>query len=202
MPAYRMPRQPKTYIKILEAALPLFAAYGYKGVAMRDIAQAVGITAAALYNHFPNKEQLHLKALEFAFSQKVGDLSACLEGTANIKERFSRFILYWVESFGSDVVIRSLLQREMADADPVRVNLLVEHVFKPVFDEMSEWAVLSSSRLDSHLLFVSVLGLIMYHFEITPMRKLLPGYLEGQDDAQQLTEHIMALLEKGLCFDS
>jgi TetR/AcrR family transcriptional regulator len=196
-----MPRQPKTYIKILEAALPLFAAYGYKGVAMRDIANAVGITAAALYNHFPNKEQLHLKALEYAFAQKVENLSTILADASTAKDRLSRFILFWIESFGSDVILRSLLQREMADADSTRMKLLVEHVFYPVFNDVTDMVKDSANGLDRHLLFVSIIGLVMYHFEMSPMRKFIPGYKPEHDEAEYLTKHIMALLQNGINLD-
>ena len=192
-----MPRQPKTYIEILEAALPLFAAYGYKGVAMRDIANAVGITAAALYNHFPNKEQLHLKALEYAFDQKVENLSEVLSESSSPKERLQQFIMFWIESFGSDVILRSLLQREMADADSVRMKLLVKHVFQPVFDDVGDMVLNSVDGLNRHLLFVSIIGLVMYHFEMSPMRKFIPGYKPEHDDAEHLTSHIMALLQSG-----
>ena len=193
-----MPRQPKTYTKILEAALPLFAAYGYKGVAMRDIANAVGITAAALYNHFPNKEQLHLKALEYAFAEKIGALSASVAETATPKDRLAKFIMFWVDSFGSDVVLRSLLQREMADADLTRMKLLVEHIFKPVYDEITSFIKESANGLNPHMLFVSIIGLVMYHYEMSPMRKFLPGYTPEQDEAEHLTQHIMDLLLKGI----
>jgi AcrR family transcriptional regulator len=196
-----MPRQPKTYIKILEAALPLFAAYGYKGVAMRDIARAVGITAAALYNHFPNKEQLHYKALEYAFVQKVEHLSSILAETNSSQERLSRFVLFWVESFGDNVIIRSLLQREMADADPARMKLLVEHIFQPVFDDVADLMEEACGGLNPHLLFVSIVGLVMYHFEMSPLRKLIPGYLPEQDSSDHITQHIISLLKNGILLE-
>ncbi|MBF0453847.1 MAG: TetR/AcrR family transcriptional regulator [Magnetococcales bacterium] len=193
-----MPRQPKTYIKILEAALPLFAAYGYKGVAMRDIANAVGITAAALYNHFPNKEQLHLKALEYAFAKKVGNLSTLLEEGADSRARLHRFVLFWVESFGSDVILRSLLQRELADADPTRMKLLVEHIYQPVFDDVGGFIEEIANGLDPHLLFVSTIGLVMYHFEMSPVRQLIPGYHVEHESPEHLTQHIISLLHNGI----
>jgi len=47
-----------TAARIEEAALDLFFERGYRSTSMRDIAQACGITAAALYNHFPSKDQI------------------------------------------------------------------------------------------------------------------------------------------------
>src|SRR5260370_1343985 len=39
--------------QILQAAEALFIERGFKGVAMRDVADAVQVTPAALYYHFP-----------------------------------------------------------------------------------------------------------------------------------------------------
>jgi AcrR family transcriptional regulator len=44
--------------RILAAAIELFAASGYAGTSMRDIAEAVGMTKAALYYHFSSKEEV------------------------------------------------------------------------------------------------------------------------------------------------
>jgi AcrR family transcriptional regulator len=48
----------KTKEHILIESTVLFALKGYSAVSMRDIAEKVGITAAALYNHFASKEDL------------------------------------------------------------------------------------------------------------------------------------------------
>lgn len=193
-----MPKQTKTYIKILEAALPLFAAFGYKGVAMRDIANTVGITAAALYNHFPNKEQLYFKALEYAFAEKVADLAKNLSATDHDQEKLARLVEFWLEAFGSDVILRALLQREMADADKARLNLLVEHVFRPVYVETEALMCTLAKNLDGHLLFVSIIGLVMYHFEMGPIRQLLPGYAASHENHETIIQHVTHLLLNGL----
>ncbi len=43
---------------ILDAALTLFAEQGYDKTSLREIAEQVGVTKAALYYHFPSKEQI------------------------------------------------------------------------------------------------------------------------------------------------
>ena len=48
----------ETAQRVREAALKLFAARGFAAVSMREIAGEVGVQAAALYNHFPNKQAL------------------------------------------------------------------------------------------------------------------------------------------------
>jgi AcrR family transcriptional regulator len=49
--------------RILEAATQLFVAKGYLGVAMREIAEATGLSKAGLYYHFKDKEALFVEIL-------------------------------------------------------------------------------------------------------------------------------------------
>lgn len=51
-------KQDDTKKKILDKALELFAAQGYDSVSVGEIAQAVGIKAPSLYNHYPNKQAI------------------------------------------------------------------------------------------------------------------------------------------------
>lgn len=44
--------------RILEAALELFAEKGYLGASMSDIANRLGITKGALYNHYTGKQEI------------------------------------------------------------------------------------------------------------------------------------------------
>jgi TetR/AcrR family transcriptional regulator len=50
--------------RILDAAEALFAQRGLRGVGVREIAQASGLTPASLYNHFPGKQALYEAVLE------------------------------------------------------------------------------------------------------------------------------------------
>ncbi|MBF0213476.1 MAG: TetR/AcrR family transcriptional regulator [Magnetococcales bacterium] len=193
------PGYSKTAVKILEASLPLFAARGYNGVAMRDIAQTVGITAAALYNHFSGKETLYFSALEYAFADKVSSLHEELSAASDPEGRLRRLIAFWIEIFGGDVILRSLLQREMSDADEQRLRLLLDRVFLPVYEGSGVVVTeLAAGRMDAHLLFVAILGLVLSHFQLSPIRKLLPGSRPEHDDVERVAAHIAQLLYYGL----
>lgn len=49
--------------QILEIACRLFSEKGFDRTSLRDIADAAGITKAALYYHFPDKDSLHQKVV-------------------------------------------------------------------------------------------------------------------------------------------
>ena len=66
-------RQEDTRQKILDKALELFAAQGYNSVSVGEIAQAVGIKAPSLYNHFPGKQAIFDAIVESTAAQYEAD---------------------------------------------------------------------------------------------------------------------------------
>ena len=68
---------------LLEAALELFAERGFAATTVRQIARAVGVTDAAIYAHFANKQALFDALMEEAgpplLGRLAGDLGALAE---------------------------------------------------------------------------------------------------------------------------
>lgn len=60
--------------RITEEALQLFAEKGYKGTSVKNIADAVGIKDASLYNHFKSKQEIFDSIVELIFSH-ISELS-------------------------------------------------------------------------------------------------------------------------------
>ncbi|MFI6576956.1 TetR/AcrR family transcriptional regulator [Nocardiopsis sp. NPDC050513] len=66
-----MPRtEGDTRAEIREAALELFAEKGFEKTSLREIADRLGVTKAALYYHFPSKDDL-LRALVVPFAEEI-----------------------------------------------------------------------------------------------------------------------------------
>lgn len=57
-------RRGDTRQRILDAALELFSEQGYERTALREIAEQLGVTKAALYHHFRSKEELIVSLFE------------------------------------------------------------------------------------------------------------------------------------------
>jgi AcrR family transcriptional regulator len=70
---------------ILETSAKLFSQQGYKEVSIRDIAQACGMTNAALYYHFKNKEDLFLAMLQRNHEQTIASLQAAADGPGDLR---------------------------------------------------------------------------------------------------------------------
>jgi len=86
----------ETWRQILTAAKELFFAKGYKGVSMKEIADAVQVTPAALYYHFPKgKEDLFTKMIQTLFVEEgVAGLDQVLETTPDLRERLNLFTAF------------------------------------------------------------------------------------------------------------
>jgi AcrR family transcriptional regulator len=66
---------PPTRERILDAALTLFAEKGYEATSMREIAEQLGITKAALYYHFESKADI-VRTMLAETERHVSELAA------------------------------------------------------------------------------------------------------------------------------
>ena len=65
--------------EILKVAVRLFSEKGYRGTRLNDVADTLGITRAALYYYFKNKEQLLVEMVREAGNQLTQNLKKILE---------------------------------------------------------------------------------------------------------------------------
>ena len=193
-----MPLKSKRKIEILAIAIPLFAKAGYDGVAMRDIAKAVGMSAAALYHHFPDKRSLYLAAMSQAFADKASGLVESLNITDTPQERLVCFITNLCELMYHDQDFNILIQREILDGDDSRLQLLAQEVYHNLFQGITELCRELNPTYEPHLLAISVVGLVVYHFQTSPIRRYLPGGKQVHNEPAIIAKHVTSLLLSGL----
>ncbi len=87
--------------KLKRAALTAFSQKGYEGATMQEIAEAVGINKASIYNHFNGKEDLFLAVYEDvarAYDKLLKRLIRDSEGLdihGKLLHMFKEYILYY-----------------------------------------------------------------------------------------------------------
>jgi AcrR family transcriptional regulator len=113
----RTPAQQRT----IAAALELFADHGVSGTSLQMIADALGVTKAAVYHQFNTKDEIVLAVCEDQFA----DLEAAVETaeTMEPRETARNFLLEHV----IDVAIARRRWVRALSNDPVMVRLLAEH---------------------------------------------------------------------------
>lgn len=73
--------------QFIEASRDLYLSEGLQGLSMRKVAQKCGVTAAAIYKHFSDKDQLIAAMTEEGFKLLEHELMKSLAGTTAL-ERF------------------------------------------------------------------------------------------------------------------
>lgn len=78
-----------TKTMIVRQAKGLFAARGYRGVSVREIAEACGLGKATLYHHFRDKRELYLEVLDSDADQLVRVLGTAARQGSTSRERIT-----------------------------------------------------------------------------------------------------------------
>ncbi len=75
---------------ILKAAFEAFSTYGYRRTAMEDIARASGMSRAALYLHYRNKEDIFRSLARFYYDDAVTQVQAVLARDLPLQEALAQ----------------------------------------------------------------------------------------------------------------
>src|SRR5271155_1018204 len=73
---------------VVKAATGLFAAHGFDGTALQDVADAVGVTKPAVLHHFPSKEHIRQAVIDGILEHWQGTLPRLLVAATASEERF------------------------------------------------------------------------------------------------------------------
>jgi AcrR family transcriptional regulator len=75
---------------VLDAACVLFAAHGYRGTSMKDIAAELGVRAPSLYNHVASKQDILFAIMDNAMDRAIAALEEALAGIDDVAEQLRR----------------------------------------------------------------------------------------------------------------
>jgi len=183
---------------ILDLVVPLFAKSGFDGVSIRQIANEIELTPAALYYHFRDKEALYFETVKHAFETKTSAAKDLIENDDDAIVNLERFITWFVRTLNRETDFQKLLQWVLLDSNPKRMQSLVKDVFSDLFMATRKLAEGFSSRYDPHMLSISIIGLVLCHFQSQQGRQFLPGNKAMHDKPAVISAHIIKLLKTGL----
>jgi len=109
---------------ILDTSAKLFSQQGYKEVSIRDIAQACGMTNAALYYHFKNKEDLFLAMLERDHEQTLAALREAANGPGDLRADLKQLVACYAEVTCQRRQSFQTLWRDLRNVEDVRGHKL------------------------------------------------------------------------------
>jgi AcrR family transcriptional regulator len=78
MPAPELETADARQLAVLDAAVGVFARYGFRKASMDEVARAAGVSRQGLYLQFANKEELFRKAVEHSLNSQLNAAVAAL----------------------------------------------------------------------------------------------------------------------------
>jgi len=100
--------EPDTRTRIQQVAIELFTDHGYEGTSLREIAERLGVTKAALYYHFKTKDEIVASLVEDRMAQ-IGELVEWAQGeprTAATRRELLRRYGEMLQQRGHDRLMR------------------------------------------------------------------------------------------------
>ena len=126
-------------MRVIAAALDLFAERGVSGTSLQMISDAMGVTKAAVYHQFKSKDEIVLAVAEIELGRLEVAVDVAAAHGCNVRAR---------ETLLEQVIDLAVARRRVASllqSDPVMVRFLAEHEpFRRLMDRL--FAVLLGER--------------------------------------------------------
>lgn len=149
--------------RILDDAARLFARDGYEGTSLGELATSVGVTKAAIYHYFPNKQEIYeaiivrtLEGLRRHVSQATAQVSAPEEALACFmtahadffEENYDGFLTMLVGYGGMENVVMVAEAQKLRDEHEQALRHIIadgiaKGAFRPIDIDVTGRAVLS-----------------------------------------------------------
>lgn len=153
--------------ELLEVAIELFAANGYAGTSIRDIAKLTGRSVSNVYHYFKDKESLWLAILEYSVQGLPERLRAAVASTEDPLERFRRLVRAHL-----DECVRHRRESKIFFIDEERLSPTGKRINKRIQKEIFDVYMDELERLRSlglvatsnlRVLAFNVLGVVNWH---------------------------------------
>lgn len=179
---------------ILNAAEARFAAAGIDSVSMREIAEDVGITKAALYYHFPGKDALWLAVCERLARIHITGLTEAVAGIPDPREKLKAFVSFLVDRFFENPNLSLLIQRSILDPDEERSRRCSDIAYRETFRILYDLAGKLGITEDRQHWALLVAGMCLMPFEARKTLAWLPGAEKGNFTPERIKRSILRIL--------
>jgi TetR/AcrR family transcriptional regulator len=191
--------------RLLDAAARRFAASGFAGTSLRQVAQQARVTPAMVSYYFADKNGLLEAVLLEGVELLLAALRDGLDAPAGKHETvLARFVAAYLGALNANPWIPRVVVQEVISRDtPLRdlfverfANRALELVTPMLRDEMQAGRL--RRDLDIRLTVMSVIGMCIFPYIAEPLLGRLLNYRIDDAFARKFVPHTVALLEQAL----
>ena len=188
---------------ILDEALHCFAARGYEGTSLNDIAAGVGIRRPSLLHHFPNKEALYTDVFEMLLSEWLEGLEVAIASPTSGWDKAELVIRAGFDLFAQTPDYVRIMRREALDSG-VHVGVDLSGFLLPLFDKACAYFTEQMDlghfrRHNAQHLIITGYGAILTYFSDAPfIDELLHDEALTPKNVQDHCDHVVAFFRAAL----
>jgi len=191
--------------EVVKAATRLFAAHGFDGTALQDVADAVGVTKPAVLHHFPSKEHIRGAVLDAILEHWQGTLPRLLLAATAGEGRFDAVFGELHRFFAADGDRARVVLREVLDR-PAEARKLLAGTVRPWIEAIAGYIRKGQEGGEHHadadatVYVVHVLQLVLVAAAAAPVASAALG--AGSKDARARYDRELARIARAALFTS
>ena len=191
-----------TEVRILGAAAGLFAARGFRGSTMRDIANAAHINEVTIYRYFPSKQDLCWRAVDWKM-RNVSVTESLVYPLTRIgppKEQLEEFCAAALELLIQEPSLARLLYFTGLELDPSERKTIFTNHMKPVITallaRLRSWIASGEIRqVDPETAAIGILGVLLSQVQL---HELIGPVMVHNKSIKELVSEYAELCLRGL----
>ncbi|WP_235514002.1 TetR/AcrR family transcriptional regulator [Exiguobacterium sp. Leaf196] len=124
--------------QLLQTSIHHFAAHGYEGASLQEIATEVGIKKPSIYAHYKGKDDLFLQATTYALQEQKRRFATYFTKTRQqpLEQSLHGFFDWFILEQQDDVLMRFILRA--AYFPPEKLEQEMTERFNPFFDSLHD----------------------------------------------------------------
>ena len=120
----------QTAMEILQVAHDLFYEKGYEKSTTREISERVGISKAAVYHHFKNKEEILFEICLYAANELIENMRQAIErnvsSSRNIQEQIKDIMYEYARTYMKNKMFNKILLHEIEYLPPEKKRVILD----------------------------------------------------------------------------
>ncbi|MFO0604133.1 MAG: TetR/AcrR family transcriptional regulator [Polyangiales bacterium] len=190
--------------QVIAAATRLFAARGFDGTSLQDIADVVGVTKPAVLHHFPSKEHIRTGVLESLLEHWREVLPRLLLAASAGEDRFDAIFGELQRFFGANPDLARVLVREGLDR-PDATQRMLRGPVRPWLSAIAGYVQAGTERgrhpadLDAEAYVILALQMVTFTSAMGPVVSVA---IEESDEGRRRYYREVARIAKAALFTS